>query len=50
LTAPQVTERAQQSRDNPVQAAASALRLARTALRPIAPISSSYGIAGLEAA
>ena len=35
---------------NPVHAAALALRSARTAHRPIAPISSTYGIAGLEAA
>jgi 2-keto-4-pentenoate hydratase len=40
----------QQSVDSPVHAAALALRSARAARRPIAPISASYGIAGLEAA
>ena len=40
----------QQSIDSPVPAAALALRSARAARRPIAPISASYGIAGLEAA
>ncbi len=43
-------DRGQQSVDSPVQAAALALRSARADRRPIAPISSSYGIAGLEAA
>ena len=43
-------EPAHQSLDQSVQAAALALRAARAARRPIAPISSSHRIAGLEAA
>ena len=43
-------DRGQQPVDSPVQAAALALRSARAARRPIAPISSSFGIAGLDAA
>ena len=50
MTTAAASDAGRQWQDDRVQVAALALRSARAACRPIAPISSTYGIAGLEAA
>ena len=50
MTVARALDRTRRSPEDPVHAVALALRSARASRRPIAPISSSYGIASLEAA